>query len=114
METAMWLVAHFCDAGGSTRPAGSVADGGECAAFSRWVDGLPAAGNEALKELRECGYAHDLAALGDQLRRGLAGRGVPAGAASVCRRLLNILVRREDAACLLVGPAPDPALPAGH
>jgi hypothetical protein len=99
----MSLLAHFSDAAGQTWEAGVVAEA--AAAFGRWVDGLPAAGHEALKGLREGGFAYDLAALEGQLRRALARPGAPAAGL----KLLRILARRGDAVCLLVEEAAVPA-----
>ena len=99
----MSLLAHFSDGAGETRAAGAVA--AEPTAFGRWVDGLPAAGHEDLKRLREGGFAYDLAALEGQLRRALARPGTPAAARAAGLRLLHILSRRGDAVCLLVEEA---------
>lgn len=103
----MSLLAHFSDAAGQTRQAGVVATA--AAAFGRWVDGLPADCHEDLKRLREGGFAYELTALEGQLRRALARPGTPAAARAAGRRLLRILARRGDAACLLVEEAAVPA-----
>jgi hypothetical protein len=87
------------------REAGAVAGAQAAAAFGRWVDGLPAAGHEDLKRLREGGFAYDLAALEGQLRRALARPGTPAAVRGAGLRLLRILAGRGDAACLLVEEA---------
>ncbi len=103
----MSLLAQFSDAAGQTREAGTVA-AAETAAFGRWVDGLPAAGHEDLKRLREGGFACDLAALERQLRRALARPGTSAVVRAAGLRLLRILARRGDAVCLLVEEAEVP------
>jgi uncharacterized protein (DUF1501 family) len=105
----MSLLAHFSDRAGETHEAGAVAAAETAAAFGRWVDGLPAAGHEDLKRLREGGFAYDLAALEGQLRRALSRPGAPAAVRTAGLRLLRILSGRGDAVCLLVE---DTAVPA--
>jgi hypothetical protein len=105
----MSLLAHFSDAAGQTWGAGAVAAAETAAAFGRWVDGLPAAGHEDLKRLREGGFACDLAALEGQLRRALSRSGTPAAVRAAGLKLLRILARRGDAVCLLVEEAVVPA-----
>jgi hypothetical protein len=104
----MSLLAHFSDAAGRTREAGDVAAAETAAAFGRWVDGLPAAGHEDLKRLREGGFAYDLGALERQLRHALSLPGVPAAVRAPGLKLLRILARRGDAVCLLVEEAAVP------
>ena len=105
----MSLLAHFSDRAGETREAGAVAAAETAAAFGRWVDGLPSAGHEDLKRLREGGFAYDLPALEGQLRRALARPGTPAAVRAAGLRLLRILTRRGDAVCLLVEETAVPA-----
>src|SRR5205823_5418837 len=71
------LWANFCEPSGSMAPGGAVAKGKESVAFRLWIDSLPAEGNEILFQLRECGFAYDLADLRAQLARAL--RAGPAG-----------------------------------
>jgi hypothetical protein len=105
----MSLLAHFSDAAGQTWGAGAVAAAAAAAAFGRWVDGLPAAGHEDLKRLREGGFACDLPALERQLRRALSRPGTPAAVHAAGLRLLRILTHRGAAVCLLVEEAAVPA-----
>ena len=83
-NSAPRLQAHFCESSGLTVPAGTVAAGHECAAFRLWIDDLPAAGNDALLQLRGCGFAYDLLELEAQLRQAL--RCGPAGPMAPDRR----------------------------
>jgi hypothetical protein len=101
-NSAPRLQAHFCESSGLTVPAGTVAAGQECAAFRLWIDDLPAAGNDALLQLRGCGFAYDLAELEAQLRQAL--RCGPAGpmARIVGKRVLNLLANHHNAVCFLL------------
>jgi hypothetical protein len=85
-----------------TLPAGAVASGKECSAFRLWIDGLPARGNDALLQLRSCGFSYDLDNLRAQLFRAL--RDGPAGplARIVGQRVLDLLAAHRDAVCFLL------------
>jgi hypothetical protein len=99
---AQRLWANFCEPSGTVAPAGSVATGRESAAFRLWIDSLPAEGNEALMQLRECGFAYDLAQLQNQLARAL--RAGPAGPLTrvVGQRVLALLAAHRTASCFLL------------
>src|SRR5947209_3661802 len=62
-DSARALLASFHGEEARVRLAGPVATGSECDAFRRWIDGLTGEGNEALVQVRECGFTYDLAAL---------------------------------------------------
>ncbi len=99
---ALRLRAQFCEPSGRTVAAGDVALGRECAAFRLWIDDLPAQGNDALMQLRGCGFAYDLASLKEQLLRAL--RDGPAGplARIVGQRVLSLLSTHPDAICFFL------------
>jgi hypothetical protein len=82
-----------------------VAVGRECEAFRRWIDSLAPEGNEAVLQLRQCGFTYDLAGLGAQLGRALqtCTRREPA---EVGRRLLGLLSGLEGASCFLLEEGP--------
>jgi hypothetical protein len=87
---------------GQLAPAGTIAAGRECAVFGAWIDELPAAGHEALIQLRECGFACDLELLEAQLRRALHAGPVGPLSRLVGQRLLALLATRGPASCLLI------------
>jgi hypothetical protein len=96
------LKAGLADGGGTVRPAGDVAVGGECAAFRSWVEALPPQGNHAILQLRELGFTYDLGELESQLRRAL--RLQPAGPLvwRVGQRVLELLAMHRNSGCFLL------------
>lgn len=104
----MSLVAELTDAFGRIRARRVVAGGAEAAAFTRWVDGLPAAPYPALVRLRAYGYADDLDALESQLSAALSAAGVSSAVRAAGQRVLELLASRVPGNCLLLGEELDP------
>jgi hypothetical protein len=96
------LWANFCEPSGSIAPGGAVATGKESAAFRLWIDSLPPAGNEALVQLRECGFAYDLAALKVQLGRALQVGPIGPLSRVVGQRVLALLAVHREATCFFL------------
>lgn len=96
------LLGLFCDPSGPAGPPSVVATGRESAAFRLWVDDLPEEGNEALMQLRACGFAYDLAQLQQQLLQAL--RAAPAGPMTriVGQRVLDLLAAHRGASCFVL------------
>lgn len=99
----MRLVAELEAAPGGESSRYVVAADEEARTFTRWVDGLPPAGHDALLQLRAYGFAGRLGRLELQLLRALEAAGVPYRARAVGLRVLEILARRGDESCLLLG-----------
>jgi hypothetical protein len=110
-EAVHTLLAYFCTDSPGTVPAGPLARGGECEAFRRWIDGLPARGHEALVQLRQCGFTYDLAALRRQLSGALLASPAERDSRSVACRLVDLLARLDGVTCFLLEEAIGPAEP---
>jgi hypothetical protein len=100
---APFLKGELVDHDGRFLWAAVVAEDSESAAFRRWVNSLPATGNDALMQLRQYGFTYELARLEDQLRRALLHGFAGSLARIVGQRLLALLATCPSAACLLVG-----------
>ncbi len=96
------LWANFSEPSGSIAPGGAIATGKESAAFRLWIDSLPPEGNAALLQLREYGFAYDLAELKDQLGRALQVGPVGPLSRVVGQRLLALLVVHREATCFFL------------
>jgi len=99
----MRLIAELEDEAGSEAARVVVATDEEARTFTRWVDGLPSRGHDALLQLRAYGFVGCLDRLEAQLLRALETAGVPLRARSVGLRVLAILARRGRESCLLLG-----------
>lgn len=99
----MRLVAELVAPPGGKLSRFVVAADEEARTFARWVEGLPPAGHDGLLQLRAYGFNDRLDRLELQLIRALEAPAVPYPARTVGLRVLDILARRGDACCLLMG-----------